>query len=76
MNAATIWRSTLERLDTTPIDEVSKAWLQSAQLVDASSIGADDIDAASLQNHAGPALLGGPARQAEMLGDLRRQCSE
>src|SRR6266571_3885220 len=51
VNAATIWRSTLERLDTTPIDEVSKAWLQSAQLVDASSIGADDIDAASLSLH-------------------------
>jgi len=51
VNAAAIWRSTLERLDTTPIDEVSKAWLQSAQLVDASSIGADDIDAASLSLH-------------------------
>jgi chromosomal replication initiator protein len=48
VNAAAIWRTTLERLDTTAIDEVSKAWLQSAQLVDASSIGADDIDAASL----------------------------
>ncbi|MFL5692225.1 MAG: chromosomal replication initiator protein DnaA [Ktedonobacteraceae bacterium] len=48
MNAATIWRSTLERLETAPIDEVSKAWLQSAQLADAPNIGADDIDAASL----------------------------
>ncbi len=48
MNAATIWRSTLERLETAPIDEVSKAWLQSAHLVDAPNIDADDIDAASL----------------------------
>src|SRR5437879_5073854 len=48
VNAATIWRSTLERLETAPIDEVSKAWLQSAQLADAPNSGADDIDAVSL----------------------------
>ena len=48
MNAAAIWRTMLERLETTPIDEVSKAWLQSAHLTDAPNIGADDIDAASL----------------------------
>ena len=48
MNAAAIWRSTLERLETAPIDEVSKAWLQSAHLADTPGIGADDIDAASL----------------------------
>ena len=45
MNTAALWRSTLERLEETPIDEVSKAWLQSAHLTDASHIGADDIDA-------------------------------
>jgi len=38
----------LERLETAPIDEVSKAWLQSSHLTDAPNIGADDIDAASL----------------------------
>ncbi len=48
MNAAAIWRTTLERLETAPIDEVSKAWLQSAHLTDTPGIGADDIDAASL----------------------------
>ncbi len=48
MNAAAIWRTMLERLETAPIDEVSKAWLQSAHLTDAPNIGADDIDAASL----------------------------
>ncbi len=48
MNAAAIWRTMLERLETASIDEVSKAWLQSAQLMDASNLGADDIDAASL----------------------------
>ena len=48
MNAAAIWRTTLERLETEPLDEVSKAWLQSAHLADAPNIGADDIDAASL----------------------------
>ena len=51
MNAttiATIWRTTLERLETSPIDAVCKAWLQSAQLTNAQNIGADDIDAASL----------------------------
>src|SRR6266852_5644077 len=48
VNAAAIWRTTLERVETTPSDEVSKAWLQSAHLADAPNIGADDIDAASL----------------------------
>ena len=48
MNASAIWRTTLERLETAPIDEVSKAWLQSAHLTDTPGIGADDIDAASL----------------------------
>jgi chromosomal replication initiator protein len=48
VNAAAIWRTMLERLETEPIDEVSKAWLQSAHLKDAPNIGADDIDAASL----------------------------
>ncbi len=32
MNVATIWSTTLERLDTNPIDAVSRAWLQSARL--------------------------------------------
>jgi chromosomal replication initiator protein len=48
VNAAAIWRTMLERLETAPIDEVSKAWLQSAHLMDAPNLGADDIDAASL----------------------------
>ena len=48
MNAAAIWRTMLERLETAAIDEVSKAWLQSSHLTDAPNIGADDIDAASL----------------------------
>src|SRR5947209_233776 len=48
VNAAAIWRTMLERLETVPIDEVSKVWLQSAHLTDAPNIGADDIDAASL----------------------------
>ncbi len=51
MNAATIWRTTLERLEAEPIDDVSKAWLQSAHLVDAPTVGADDLDAASLDDH-------------------------
>jgi chromosomal replication initiator protein len=46
-NTAAIWRDTLERLKTTPIDAVSKAWLQSAYLTSAPDIGADDIDASS-----------------------------
>jgi chromosomal replication initiator protein len=48
VNAATIWRTTLERLDTQPIDTVCKAWLQSARLLDTPQMGADDLDAASL----------------------------
>ncbi len=48
MNAASIWRTALERLETIPIDTVCKAWLQSAYLMNNATIGADDIDAASL----------------------------
>jgi chromosomal replication initiator protein len=48
MNAPAIWRTTLERLETAPIDAVCKAWLQSSHLMNNSTIGADDIDAASL----------------------------
>ncbi len=49
-NTAAIWRDTLERLKTTPIDAVSKAWLQSAYLTSAPDIGADDIDASSFND--------------------------
>ena len=48
MNAATIWRTTLERLETAPIDAVCKAWLQSAHLMKNAAVGVDDIEAASL----------------------------
>jgi chromosomal replication initiator protein len=51
VNAAAIWRTTLERLEAEHIDDVSKAWLQSAHLAEAPSIGADDLDAASLDDH-------------------------
>ncbi|HET9919215.1 MAG TPA: chromosomal replication initiator protein DnaA [Ktedonobacteraceae bacterium] len=49
MNAATIWRTTLERLETAPVtpDAVCKEWLRSAHLINAPYIGADDIDAAA-----------------------------
>src|SRR3989454_2954643 len=47
VNAAAIWRTMLERLESAPIDEVSKAWLQTAHLMDTPNLGADDIDAAS-----------------------------
>src|SRR5579862_524094 len=48
VNAATIWRETLKRLETAPIDAVCQAWLQAADLTNAPNIGADDIDAAEL----------------------------
>jgi chromosomal replication initiator protein len=48
VNVATIWRATLERLETAPIDAVCKAWLLSSSLSDASLSGFDDIDADSL----------------------------
>ena len=49
-NTGAIWRDTLERLKTTPIDAVSKAWLQSAYLTSTPDIGADDIDASSFND--------------------------
>lgn len=46
MNTATIWRTTLERLELehTQIDAVSKAWLQDAHLLTIPHVAADDID--------------------------------
>jgi chromosomal replication initiator protein len=45
VNTATIWRTTLERLEETQIDAVSKAWLQEAQLSSLLPAEADDIGA-------------------------------
>lgn len=47
MNVTNIWRTTLERLETAPIDAVCKAWLLSANLTGISYSGEDDIDADS-----------------------------
>ena len=47
MNFTNIWRTTLERLETAPIDAVCKAWLLSANLTGISYSGEDDIDADS-----------------------------
>jgi chromosomal replication initiator protein len=48
-NTAAIWRTTLERLELSPLapDAVCKEWLREAHLLNAPYIGADDIDAAS-----------------------------
>jgi chromosomal replication initiator protein len=51
VNAAVIWHATLDRLESTPIDVVSKAWLQSAQLINAPNTAVDDIDIASPGAH-------------------------
>jgi chromosomal replication initiator protein len=40
-----LWHTTLERLDSTYIDAVSKAWLQEAFLADTPLVDVDDIDA-------------------------------
>ncbi|HEU5229222.1 MAG TPA: chromosomal replication initiator protein DnaA [Ktedonobacteraceae bacterium] len=45
MNTATIWRTTLERLDQTSVDTVIKAWLQDAHLSSLPHASTDDIDA-------------------------------
>ncbi len=47
MNTATIWQDTLERLEQTPVDAASKAWLQEAQLSAMQNATTDDIDADS-----------------------------
>jgi len=44
VNVAIIWRTTLERLETAPIDAVCKAWLLSANLINASYDSMDDFD--------------------------------
>src|SRR5436305_6033453 len=48
VNVANIWRTTLERLETAPIDAVCKAWLLSANLTNASYNGMDDFDVDTL----------------------------
>ncbi len=47
MNTATIWQDTLERLEETPVDAASKAWLQEAHLSTMQNATTDDIDADS-----------------------------
>src|SRR6266851_6339766 len=47
MNVTTLWRTTLERLETAPVDAVCKAWLLSANLASTWPGGVDDIDADS-----------------------------
>jgi chromosomal replication initiator protein len=48
VNVASIWHTTLERLDTLPIDAVSRGWLSAASLAQAPEAEADeeDLDAA------------------------------
>ncbi|HEY6284811.1 MAG TPA: DnaA/Hda family protein, partial [Ktedonobacteraceae bacterium] len=48
MNVVNIWRTTLERLESAPIDAVCKAWLLSANLNNASYNGLDDFDVDAL----------------------------
>ena len=45
MNTAQIWRITLEQLENTPVDAVSKTWLQEAQLMSTPTNETDEIDA-------------------------------
>ncbi len=45
MNTATIWRTTLDRLEHMPIDNESRSWLREAHLSSAPHIDTDDIDA-------------------------------
>lgn len=48
MNVASIWHTTLERLDAVPVDAVCKAWLQAASLIPTSKAGdAPDGEAGS-----------------------------
>jgi len=44
VNTATIWRTTLERLEHTSIDSESKAWLWEAHLSSAPLVNTDDIE--------------------------------
>src|SRR6266566_1741248 len=48
VNVVNIWRTTLERLETAPIDAVCKAWLLSANLTNAAYNGMDDFDVDAL----------------------------
>ncbi len=45
VNVASIWHTTLERLDTVPVDAVSKGWLQAASLSQAPYADPDDLEA-------------------------------
>ena len=45
MNTATIWHATLKKLEGTPIDALTKTWLQDAHIDEIAIAGADDLDA-------------------------------
>jgi chromosomal replication initiator protein len=42
VNVASIWQTTLERLETVPVDSMARSWLQTATLVEAPYEGADE----------------------------------
>jgi chromosomal replication initiator protein len=45
VDIAALWRTTLERLNSMPVDAVAKTWLQEAQLSHTLHVEVDDIDA-------------------------------
>lgn len=49
VNVASIWHTTLERLDTLPVDAVSRGWLQTASLTQAPDTGAEHFDASDTE---------------------------
>jgi len=64
VNTATIWRTTLERLEDTPVDAVSKAWLQDAHLSNTPAAAGDVSDAARQEQ--------GPSFTLQVPNDLAR----
>ena len=45
VDIAALWRTTLERLASRPVDAVARTWLQEAQLSHTPHVDVDDIDA-------------------------------
>src|SRR5258708_31060503 len=65
VHVASIWHTTLERLDMLPVDAVCKGWLDAASLIQAPNVGTDDSTASDDAEETLYFLLQVPDRMAQ-----------
>ncbi len=72
VNVSSIWHTTLERLDTVPVDAVCKNWLQAASLTQSSAVATDGLASTSPnEEHGLSFILQVPSTLARDVVDVR-----